>query len=50
MLYYGIANPDLPYMCFVGFNSSLCTVPNAELAANWLVRYADGKLWHQPTR
>ena len=42
-------NPDLPDMGFVGFNSSFCTVLSAELIANWLVRYADGQLAHQPT-
>ncbi len=42
-------NPDLPDMGFVGFNSSFCTVLSAELIANWLVRYADGKLAQQPT-
>ena len=42
-------NPDLPDMGFVGFNSSLCTVLSAEMIANWLVRYADGQLTHQPT-
>ena len=49
-LYRLIANPDLPEMGFVGFNSSFCTVLCADLAANWLVRYADGQLAHQPTR
>lgn len=48
-LYRIIANPDLPDMGFVGFNSSFATVLSAELAANWLVRYADGKLAKQPT-
>jgi cation diffusion facilitator CzcD-associated flavoprotein CzcO len=48
-LYRQIANPDLPDMGFVGFNSSFCTVLCAELAAEWLVRYADGQLAHQPT-
>jgi cation diffusion facilitator CzcD-associated flavoprotein CzcO len=48
-LYRQIANPDLPDMGFVGFNSSFCTVLCADLAANWLVRYADGQLAHQPT-
>lgn len=48
-LYRIIANPDLPDMGFVGFNSSFCTVLCAEMAANWLVRYADGKLAKQPT-
>ncbi|MEO4041822.1 NAD(P)/FAD-dependent oxidoreductase [Hoeflea sp. CAU 1731] len=42
-------NPDLPDMGFVGFNSSFCTVLSAEMVANWLVRYADGQLAHQPT-
>jgi dimethylaniline monooxygenase (N-oxide forming) len=48
-LYRLIANPDLPDMGFVGFNSSFCTVLCADLAANWLVRYADRQLAHQPT-
>jgi dimethylaniline monooxygenase (N-oxide forming) len=48
-LYRLIANPDLPDMGFVGFNSSFCTVLCADMAANWLVRYADGQLAHQPT-
>ncbi len=48
-LYRIIANPDLPDMGFVGFNSSFCTVLSAEMAANWLVRYADGMLARQPT-
>jgi len=47
-LYRQIANPDLLDMGFVGFNSSFCTVLCADLAANWLVRYADGQLAHQP--
>jgi cation diffusion facilitator CzcD-associated flavoprotein CzcO len=47
-LYRLIANPDLPDMGFVGFNSSFCTVLCADMAANWLVRYADGQLAHQP--
>ena len=48
-LYRVIANPDLPEMGFVGFNSSFCSVLTAEMAANWLVRYADGKLAKQPS-
>jgi dimethylaniline monooxygenase (N-oxide forming) len=48
-LYRVIANPDLPDMGFVGFNSSFCTVLCAEMAANWLVRYGDGQLAQQPT-
>ncbi len=48
-LYRLIANPDLPDMGFVGFNSSFCTVLCADLAANWLVRYADHQLARQPT-
>ncbi len=43
------ANPDLPDMGFVGFNSSFCTVLSAEMGANWLVRYADKQLVNQPT-
>ncbi|MGB8397888.1 flavin-containing monooxygenase [Bradyrhizobium sp.] len=48
-LYRLIANPDLPDMGFVGFNSSFCTVLCAEMAANWLVRYCDGQLAARPT-
>lgn len=48
-LYRVIANPDLPDMGFVGFNSSFCTVLCADIAANWLVRYADGQLARQPS-
>jgi dimethylaniline monooxygenase (N-oxide forming) len=48
-LYRLIANPDLPDMGFVGFNSSFCTVLCADMAANWLVRYADGQLARQPS-
>jgi len=48
-LYRLIANPDLPDLGFVGFNSSFCTVLCADLAAQWLVRYADGKLANQPS-
>jgi len=48
-LYRVIANPDLPDMGFVGFNSSFCSVLTADMAANWLVRYADGQLAKQPT-
>jgi dimethylaniline monooxygenase (N-oxide forming) len=48
-LYRLIANPDLPDLGFVGYNSSFCTVLSAELAANWLVRYADGQLAQQPS-
>ncbi|NRA87970.1 MAG: NAD(P)/FAD-dependent oxidoreductase [Rhizobiales bacterium] len=44
-----IANPDLPDMGFIGFNSSFCTVLAAEMGANWLVRYADGMLANQPS-
>jgi len=47
-LYRLIASPDLPDLGFVGFNSSFCTVLCAGLAAQWLVRYADGKLARQP--
>ena len=42
-------NPDLPDMGFVGFNSSFCTMLSAEMIANWLVRYMDGKLVNQPS-
>src|SRR5438094_346649 len=36
-------------MCVVGFSSALWTVLWGELGANWLVRYADSQLAHQPT-
>ncbi len=48
-LYRLIANPDLPELGFVGFNSSFCTVLCADMAAHWLVRYADGQLARQPS-
>ncbi|HWL18258.1 MAG TPA: monooxygenase, partial [Bradyrhizobium sp.] len=48
-LYRLIANPDLPDLGFVGFNSSFCTVLCADMAAQWLVRYADGQLVRQPS-
>lgn len=48
-LYRLIANPDIPDLGFVGFNSSFCTVLCADLAAEWLVRYADGQLARQPS-
>ncbi|MGC2778506.1 MAG: hypothetical protein WA418_23030 [Bradyrhizobium sp.] len=48
-LYRTIVDPDLPDMGFVGFNSSFCTVLRAALAANWLVRHADGRLAKRPT-
>jgi cation diffusion facilitator CzcD-associated flavoprotein CzcO len=48
-LYRLIASPDLPDLGFVGFNSSFCTVLCADMAAHWLVRYADGKLAQQPS-
>ena len=47
-LYRLIASPDLPELGFVGLNSSFCTVLCADLAAHWLVRYADGQLKLQP--
>jgi dimethylaniline monooxygenase (N-oxide forming) len=49
-LYRMIANPDLADLGFVGFNSSFASNLSAELGANWLVRYMDGKLARQPTR
>ena len=47
-LYRFAVNPALPQMGFVGFNSSFCSVLSAELIANWLVRFADGRLARQP--
>lgn len=49
-LYRMIINPDLADLGFVGFNSSFASNLSAELGANWLVRYMDGKLARQPTR
>jgi hypothetical protein len=49
-LFRQVASPDVPDLGFVGFNSSFCTVLCADLAANWLVRYADGQLARQPTQ
>lgn len=47
-LYRLIVNPDVPDLGFVGFNSSFATVLTSDIAAQWLVRYADGKLENQP--
>ncbi|WP_428699841.1 flavin-containing monooxygenase [Stappia sp.] len=47
-LYRLIVNPDVPDLGFVGFNSSFATVLTSDIAAQWLVRYADGKLESQP--
>ena len=44
-----IVNPDLPDMGFVGMNSSFASVLSSELAAHWLVRFADGRLARQPS-
>jgi len=43
-LYRLIANPDLPGLGFVGFNSSFATPLSAELGAHWLARWFDAKL------
>ena len=48
-LYRFAVNPKVPDMGFVGFNSSFCSVLSAELIANWLVRFADGRLERQPS-
>ncbi|WP_123193630.1 flavin-containing monooxygenase [Pannonibacter phragmitetus] len=48
-LYRLAVNPDVPDLGFVGFNSSFATVLTSDMAARWLVRYADGKLAHQPS-
>ena len=47
-LYRLVANPDVPDLGFVGFNSSFATVLTSDIAAQWLVRYADGMLAKQP--
>ncbi|RZS75357.1 flavin-containing monooxygenase [Pseudobacter ginsenosidimutans] len=43
-LFRNIINPQVPQLGFVGFNSSLFTTLTSEVAANWLVRYAEQKL------
>jgi len=43
-LYRLIANPDLPGLGFVGFNSSFATPLSAELGAHWLARWFDARL------
>ncbi|MGX5816933.1 flavin-containing monooxygenase [Chitinophaga lutea] len=43
-LYRNILHPDVPQLGFVGFNSSLFTTLTSEIAAQWLVRYADGAM------
>ena len=48
-LYRMMANPDLPGLGFVGFNSSFVSTLSAELGAHWLGRYFDGTLSRQPT-
>jgi dimethylaniline monooxygenase (N-oxide forming) len=47
-LYRLIVNPQIPDLGFVGFNSSFATVLTSNIAAEWLVRFADGKLARQP--
>ncbi len=48
-LYRLMANPDLPGLGFVGFNSSFASALSAELGAHWLARYFEGALRRQPT-
>ncbi len=48
-LYRLIVSPDIPDLGFVGFNSSFATVLTSNMAAEWLVRYADGMLVRQPS-
>lgn len=43
-LFRNIVNPDVPQLGFVGFNSSLFTTLTSEIAAHWLVKYAQGTL------
>lgn len=43
-LFRNILHPDVPNLGFVGYNSSLFTTLTSEIAANWLVRYAQGSL------
>ncbi len=44
-----MANPDLPGLGFVGFNSSFASALSAELGAHWLARFFEGALRRQPT-
>jgi hypothetical protein len=43
-LFRNIVHPQLPQLGFVGFNSSLFTTLTSEVAANWLVAYAEQRL------
>jgi dimethylaniline monooxygenase (N-oxide forming) len=43
-LFRNIVHPLVPQLGFVGFNSSLFTTLTSEVAANWLVAYAERKL------
>jgi cation diffusion facilitator CzcD-associated flavoprotein CzcO len=43
-LFRNIIHPQVPQLGFVGFNSSLFTTLTSEVAANWLVAYAEQRL------
>lgn len=43
-LFRNIVHPDVPNLGFVGYNSSLFTTLTSEVAAHWLLRYAQGSL------
>ena len=43
-LFRNIIHPLVPQLGFVGFNSSLFTTLTSEVAAHWLVAYAENKL------
>lgn len=43
-LFRNIVHPQVPQLGFVGFNSSLFTTLTSEVAANWLVAYAEQRL------
>ncbi|WP_109698673.1 flavin-containing monooxygenase [Chitinophaga deserti] len=43
-LFRNILHPEVPNLGFVGYNSSLFTTLTSEIAANWLLRYAQGRL------
>ncbi|MBO9658167.1 MAG: hypothetical protein J7527_05020, partial [Chitinophagaceae bacterium] len=43
-LFRNIIHPQVPSLGFVGFNSSLFTTLTSEIAANWLVAYAEERL------
>ena len=45
-LYRFCVNPDLLGRGFIGFKSSFATILSADMSANWLMCYIDGRLAH----